>query len=232
MAISSLTIDWLLRLKSRGLFKSRTSILELGPQDMLVTNWKTSAEFYRYLGFKQHVSSDFSDTRATYYLDLNEPVDEWAKLEVVFDCGTLEHVFSIGQAMQTVHDLCADDGLMLHILPALGDINHGFWNVHPTVYYDIAHANGYEILDWHYVDDMERRITIRNEQNKPFDFDSLPCKIDYSDVHVRFHQKNPAFNAKALSLETGRAAYCYIAMRKIPSMQWRPFKFPIQSTYR
>ncbi|MFZ4854806.1 MAG: hypothetical protein ACOYL3_00280 [Desulfuromonadaceae bacterium] len=277
MGIDAITMDWLTRLKSKGLFDHRTHMLELGPQDLFFVppehlksriemqqvtfnyddffqsgTYKPFAQraFYNILGISEYTCSDVADSRSHYYLDLNKPIKcVEKKYDIITNFGTFEHVFNIGQAFVTIDQLIADDGVILHALPAMGDINHGFWNIHPTVYYDVARDNGYEIMDLCYVDNMCYRQYIRNQESnhdKPLDFDSLPIKINCSHPHIKFSQANPNFITQAsLQLlnnsvmpET-RSLWgthpsllfdcCFVAMRKISMLNERNFVYPYQS---
>lgn len=89
---------------------------------------------------------DFHGTPAALQLDLNGPVDLGRRFGVIFNLGTAEHVFNIAQVFKTVHDHTAPGGMMIHGLPLGGWLDHGFYNVNPTLYWDIAAANGYKIL--------------------------------------------------------------------------------------
>lgn len=78
-------------------------------------------------------------------LDLNRPVQLGRQFQVVHNAGTLEHVFDIAQAFRSIHDLTAPGGLMIHHAPFVGWVDHGFYSLHPTLFWDIAEANGYQV---------------------------------------------------------------------------------------
>jgi hypothetical protein len=276
MGICILTMDWMVRLKNKGLFSQRTSMFELGPQDLHISHphlkcciemlgqqfefddfsengkYKPYAQksFYNALGISEYTCSDVADSRSNYYLDLNKPIKHVEKqYDIITNFGTTEHVFNIGQSFVNIDKLVANDGLVLHVLPAMGDINHGFWNTHPTVYYDVARDNGYEIMDLCYVDNMLYRQHIRNQAlncDKPFDFDGLPLKINYSYPHIRFSQANPNFISQVAAQLLNNSVmpetrslwgthpsllfdFCLVAMRKIPTLNERNFVYPYQS---
>jgi hypothetical protein len=71
---------------------------------------------------------------------IGEPFD------VVINHGTAEHIFNIAQVFRTMHDACADGGLMVHDAPFTGWIDHGFYCLQPTLFYDLAAANNYEVV--------------------------------------------------------------------------------------
>ena len=282
MGINIVIFDWLLKLQADGLIGHGETMLELGPQDIMVTPLHAMARLhplsrpgldissviaggtispssqktlYAALGVGQYLSSDNMDERADFLIDLNHPVQGNSRqFDLITNFGTAEHVFNVAQVFVTIHQLLKDDGVVLHILPALGDVNHGFWNIHPTVYFDIARDNGYEILDFRYVDNMAIRALRMNEAegledlSARFDFDALPVRIDCSNRLVPFQVLNPHFKQIAgaqyikntadpdfqpiLRQDPSRVFdYCFVAMRKLPSLGQSVFKFPTQSMY-
>jgi hypothetical protein len=64
--------------------------------------------------------------------------------------GTAERVFNIGELFHSIHDALRPGGVAMHVLPAFGDIDHGFYNIHPAVYFDLAAADDYTIEDKFY----------------------------------------------------------------------------------
>lgn len=89
------------------------------------------------------VSIDLHGTEAAKPLDLNTKIDLEAKFAVTINNGTAEHVFNIGQFFETMHNHTAEGGIMIHEAPFTGWFNHGFFNLQPTLYYDLAAANDY-----------------------------------------------------------------------------------------
>ena len=83
--------------------------------------------------------------------DLNKDVREQYQFvetfDLVTDLGTAEHCFNQFAVFKNFHDLCKADGVMIHALPAQGNVNHGFYNYHPRFFADLAAANKYEIMD-------------------------------------------------------------------------------------
>jgi len=61
-------------------------------------------------------------------------------------------VFNVGQFFKTVHDHTACGGLMIHGSPFTGWLDHGFFNFNPTLYWDLAAANGYIVHHFLYTE--------------------------------------------------------------------------------
>lgn len=84
-----------------------------------------------------------------YPFDLNEPIDDEYFLggfDLLVNTGTAEHVFNQHQFWKNCHDITAPGGTMVHGLPWVGWLNHGLYSYHPTFVFDLAAANGYEVL--------------------------------------------------------------------------------------
>ncbi len=76
-------------------------------------------------------------------VDLNYPND-LGKFDLVIDPGTTEHCFNIGQAMLNAANAVKVGGRIYHS-PPMTMINHGFYNICPTMLYDFYTQNDWEI---------------------------------------------------------------------------------------
>ncbi len=98
---------------------------------------------------------------AALKLNLNEPVSLGKQFDVVLNLGTIEHIFDIARCFRTVHDHCTLGGLMVHQSPWQGWHDHGFYSIHPTLYWDLAYANGYEVVEMLYAElDPPRTVSL------------------------------------------------------------------------
>jgi SAM-dependent methyltransferase len=104
------------------------------------------------------VSIDMNGTPAALKLDLNRPLPPLGHFDLVINHGTAEHVFNIAQVFASMHAACAVGGLMVHESPFTGWLDHGFYCLQPTLFYDIAAANGYEIVSVH-IEEIKSRVT-------------------------------------------------------------------------
>lgn len=108
--------------------------------------------FYRGLFDPERMAAiDFNGTLAALRVDLNDGAAAAEAVrdgdyDVVLNNGTAEHIFNIGQVFRTMHDHCATGGLMIHDAPFTGWIDHGFYTLQPGLFYDLAAANGYEVV--------------------------------------------------------------------------------------
>ena len=79
-------------------------------------------------------------------LDLNYPNVTSvmaSQFDLAIDNGTLEHCFNIGEALINMARLVKSQGFVFHINP-LSMINHGFYNICPTLLYDFYTLNDFE----------------------------------------------------------------------------------------
>ena len=76
-------------------------------------------------------------------VDLNYPQD-LGEYDLVLDCGTVEHCFNIGQAILNAANAVKVGGYIFH-MPPLSMVNHGFYNLNPTLFHDFYTQNGWEI---------------------------------------------------------------------------------------
>jgi len=255
VGINSIMLAWLDRLADRGVFAGFESIFELGPQDLFVPRAQieysarrrmpsgeaaaaveeilrpspdtthTQQWFYRTFGFGEYEACDAIDKRAHYKIDLNFAAPELGPYDCITNFGTTEHVFNIGAAFASVHKLLKEGGLALHVLPACGDVNHGFYNIHPTAYADVAAANHYELVDLLYIDNMNLRC-LRQAANFTQDqLSGLPIDLsaDWSQIALsrrisELYAQNVAAPDTRAMLDADANAYvvdyCFAAMRK------------------
>jgi SAM-dependent methyltransferase len=106
-------------------------------------------DLFRRLGCSEVESADVSDWEgADHILDLNDPVpaELHGRYDVVFEAGTIQHVFHIPHVLANMHDLLVPGGRVVHgQAPSHNHVDHGFWMFSPTLFHDFWSANGYSI---------------------------------------------------------------------------------------
>lgn len=175
MAISECHYRILKSLREDGTLPECKSILNIGQPnwygDMPIeTAWEEitgipckSAEVVKHLvellygtllggGYVQFASIDMGGDERAIKADLNKPLahgnmSKWVDgdWDLIVNHGTAEHIFNVAQVFCTMHDHCKPGGFMIHESPWTGWIDHGFYSLHPTLFYDLAAANGYEL---------------------------------------------------------------------------------------
>jgi SAM-dependent methyltransferase len=269
MVMSCLMVHWMERLVHNGVLKQGQSMLEFGPQDVDVPrplvqavatrihgeaeatrrvsrsydgdgfNRTRQAEFYSIFGMTKYRSLDPFDPRSEYHYDLAAKVPLFATFDVVTNFGTAEHVFNIQNVFKTAYDLLPTGGILLNVNPAHGDIDHGFYNLHPILFRTLAQHSGFEIADLQFIDDIAARTERqKHDPAAPFDFDTLPIRhADMADenrfkrlVYDRFiaNATDPARPAVWPGQEAPTVFdYNFVALRKTSSGR---FQAPYQYT--
>ncbi len=112
-----------------------------------VQSWDLAKLFFSAcLDYRKYTAIDFHGTPEALKIDLNYPVSLGEQFDILINAGTAEHVFDIGQFFRTAHDLTRAGGLMIHVMPFRGWLEHGFYSFNSTFYWDLAQANGYTML--------------------------------------------------------------------------------------
>jgi hypothetical protein len=101
------------------------------------------------LGFSECKSLDASGYEdADIVFDMNKPktpadlVNQW---DVVFDGGTIEHIFHIPNVMANIFRFLKIGGRIIHMAPSSNHMDHGFYMFSPTLFWDYYMANGFDI---------------------------------------------------------------------------------------
>ena len=105
---------------------------------------------FRLAGFDRVESLDVSSYEgADFVFDMNEPVPPHMHglFDMIFDGGTLEHVFNFPQALKNIHDMLKVGGVIVHAAPTNNLVDHGFYMFSPTLFWDYYTANGYDMVD-------------------------------------------------------------------------------------
>ena len=110
-----------------------------------------AARFFARLGFAAMESVDMDGSEdATHLFDLNladTPTALVGKFDLVFNGGTLEHVFHLPNALANVSRMLCTGGVVLHILPCNNWVDHGFYQFSPCLMFEYYRAAGFECLE-------------------------------------------------------------------------------------
>ena len=101
------------------------------------------------------IECDFVDIVASrgfeIVLDLNlpAPADMEGRYDIVYDGGTMEHCFNVGQVMRNIFAFARVGGYIVHVNP-INYYNHGFYNFNATFYHDWYVQSGNAIVTPYY----------------------------------------------------------------------------------
>ena len=103
------------------------------------------------LGYPKIEAMDFTDFEGAEHVhDLNLPCPAHlqGQFDLVIDGWTTEHIFHIGAALDTCHQLLAPGGVFMSYVACDGWFGHGFFQTGPDVPWRYwHHARGYEMLE-------------------------------------------------------------------------------------
>lgn len=106
--------------------------------------------FFKNIGIGAVSSLDISAYEGADIVgDLNDPKlaqKIGQRYDLIYDSGTIEHIFDISTALRTINDLIEIDGAIVHISPANGFMDHGFWQISPDLMNSFYRSAGFEIL--------------------------------------------------------------------------------------
>lgn len=105
-----------------------------------------SFHFFRLLGLELDVVDIVEARGGEIIMNLNVPCPPvyHGRYVLAIDAGTCEHCFNIAQAMINLSAMVADGGYIYQSNP-LNAMNHGFYNMNPTFYFDYYAKNGFDI---------------------------------------------------------------------------------------
>ena len=170
----------------------------------------TSKELFAALGFEHYDDLDFTpDEPCTITHDLNLPIPDAyrGRYDLVFEMGTLEHVFDQRAAFANIVGLLGVGGTVFHLSP-LGYVNHGFYNYSLTVFYDVYRVNGFEDPAFYLVD--------------------FPLKW-WKNQSVRYRRVE--FTTEALAAEAHKGYFLMAAVIARKAADLGEFRVPIQAFY-
>ncbi len=159
------------------------------------------------LGYPKMEAMDFNDLEGAEHIhDLNLPLPPalHGQFDLVIDGGTSEHIFHIGTALDTCHQLLKPGGVVMSFVSCDGWFGHGFFQTGPDVPWRYwHHARGYQMLE----------VSIVNRK--------VPDKI----ISITDPTGKPRGGELALS---GPHLMLYAARRPLVDP---PYQIPIQSHY-
>jgi hypothetical protein len=109
----------------------------------------TDDTFFRSLGFTSVHALDASDFEgADILFDLNQarvPGTLRGRFDLIFDGGTIEHVFHLPHCLANIHHMLPVGGRVIHFSPASNFMEHGFYSFSPCFFIDYYGANFYRL---------------------------------------------------------------------------------------
>lgn len=156
--------------------KARNRYLSL-KSEMRAKGHISDIALFQAMGFDEARSVDISTFEgADYAFDLNNEglgAVTGNDYQLVFDGGTMEHVFDTRQVLANVFSATAVGGYVVHLGPSNNTVDHGFYQFSPTLYYDYYTANNFEILSCKFI-----RYTKNYDTDPYFIHEYYPGSLD------------------------------------------------------
>ena len=170
--------------------------------------------FFKMLGADSILSVDASDYEgATIIHDLNAPLpaEHRGKFSLLFDGGSLEHVFNMAEALRSCMDILAVGGTFVQVNNANNFMGHGFWQFSPELLYRVfSPENGFRM----------QAVFLQE----------LPIGPSGRTSGQYVYTRDPETVAARVMLVNRRPTYIAIIARKVADV--RPFaSWPQQSDY-
>jgi SAM-dependent methyltransferase len=172
----------------------------------------TAQSFFAACGYRQTRALDVSDVEgAEIIFDLNAddtPAELTGQFDVVFNGGTIEHVFHVPNALSHITRMLRPNGVVVHLNPCHNWVDHGFYQFGPTLFFDYYEAARFEPLE---------SALFLFEANQPGPWRVMPAGPE-------------AFGAGLSGTFDGRTALQLFMARK--TAESRDAAVPTQSLYR
>ncbi len=106
--------------------------------------------FFRGLGCERIESLDISGYEGANIIgDLNDPKlpeQIHQRYDLIYDSGTIEHIFDAPTALRSLAALVRVGGAVVHATPSNGFMDHGLWQVSPDLFRAFYRNAGFDIL--------------------------------------------------------------------------------------
>lgn len=69
-----------------------------------------------------------------------------SRYDLIIDGGSFEHCFNLQNAAEFVHEMLNEKGLVFHANPSNRMLDHGFYQICPTLYHDLYAQSNYSLV--------------------------------------------------------------------------------------
>lgn len=120
-------------------------------------NYLHASSFFELLGINSKYYYDidkFDFDKPKIIHDLQKPISKNFHnfFNLIIDVGTIEHIFDIKSVLFNIAKITKIGGYVLHLSPTHNFINHGFYQLSPTFFYDFYTQNGFRVIEAYYVE--------------------------------------------------------------------------------
>lgn len=186
MGLTNTTLDYVVSHASKLRLSKSTKILDIGLQEIHCAGKSTSLRSFIHAFLPDRIVADDELTefmqhcylydvcerfgldytcyevcgeRAFRFFDFNSDSvipSEKNKYDLILNMGTSEHIANQFNFFKSCHELCKENGSILHIVPFSGYLHHGFFNYQPKFFFRLAEYNKYSVQDFFFFDEDAR----------------------------------------------------------------------------
>lgn len=105
-------------------------------------------QFFKMFGLKDVHAIDLNPKDgADIIFNLNDTIsdDMVQKYDFILNGGTSEHIFDAAKTMANISDMVKVGGVIIHLVPLAGYIDHGFYSFSPTFFIDYYYTNRFDV---------------------------------------------------------------------------------------
>ena len=183
------------------LFKSNSDLSELA------NDFIHAKTFFEMMGFDKYIDVDnFKYDQPALLHDMNLPIPKSMhnQFDLVFDGGTVEHIFDISKVMENLIKMVSINGCVIHL--ASYDMDHGFYGLSPCFFYDFYKANGFSNFSCYIMATDYSNVLEKYKERRPyFKYEygmDLSCLLSASSSWLIFFSAQKIKNHKVLSIPT------------------------------
>lgn len=145
-----------------------------------------------------------------YIIDLNNTVDSnlHGKFDVIIDAGTLEHIFDIPTALESLSKMLKHGGQIILFLPSSGMVDHGFYSISPTLLFDYFGNNGFDNIHCYLSEGSQFNLTKKAKLYKYSHVGDQQVLISKKAIEVAFFAtKNVSNEGKSNPVKPMQSLY-------------------------
>lgn len=148
-------------------------------------------------GFDECVTVDYTTDlpRVDFEHDLNKPgLSEvtGGDFDLIYDGGTLEHLFHIPNALENFLQSLAVGGRIIHSNPMNNCMNHGFYQFSPIFYHELYTSNNCEVV---YSARMREEIDGSNAEISPMPAIEITAEENHRESSIFIAEKKEEFTS-------------------------------------
>lgn len=129
--------------------------------------------------------------------DMNIPIKSNKKFDLVFDFGSMEHIFNTAQVMDNIIEMCNHKGIIIHVVPSNQMSGHGFHQFSPELFFNVySEERGFLETSVFLVESSKPAIW--HKCRNPKDIKERLCAESKSEVYVVSISKKNKKNIKSL----------------------------------